>query len=189
MQVLTGYIGQNEIDLAAERGEVQGNNTGLSNLTAARADWVRDGKVRILLQYGNERLPVLKDVPTVAELTTSDVDREMLRFYAIKFTMTRPLIIPPDVPADRVAALQRAFADTMKDPQYLDECQAHRPRHQLARQRGHGAAGPPDHGNTAAGGRSAARPAHAHERKVTDSGGTCRRNGKSASASCGRPCA
>ncbi len=122
MQVLTGYIGQNEIDLAAERGEVQGNNTGLSNLTAARADWVRDGKVRILLQYGNERLPVLKDVPTVAELTKSDVDREMLRFYAIKFTMTRPLIIPPDVPADRVAALQRAFADTMKDPQYLEEC-------------------------------------------------------------------
>ena len=65
---------------------------------------------------------MLKDVPTVAELTKSDVDREMLRFYAIKFTMTRPLIIPPDVPADRVAALQRAFADTMKDPQYLEEC-------------------------------------------------------------------
>ena len=122
MQVLTGYIGQNEIDLAAERGEVQGNNTGLSNLTAGRVDWLRDGKVRILLQYGNERLPALKDVPTVAELTTSDVDREMLRFHALKFTMTRPLLIPPDVPADRVAALQRAFADTMQDPQYLDEC-------------------------------------------------------------------
>ena len=122
MQVLTGYIGQNEIDLAAERGEVQGNNTGLSNLTAGRVDWLRDGKVRILLQYGNERLPALKDVPTVAELTTSDVDREMLRFYALKFTMTRPLIIPPDVPADRVAALQHAFAETMQDPQYLDEC-------------------------------------------------------------------
>jgi hypothetical protein len=98
MQVLTGYVGQNEIDLAVERGEVQGNNTGLSNLTAGRADWVRDNKVRILLQYGDERLAVLKDVPTVAELTASDADREMLRFYALKFTMTRPLMIPPDVP-------------------------------------------------------------------------------------------
>ena len=121
MKVLTGYIGQNEINIAAERGEVQGNNTGLSNLTAGRADWMRDNKVRILLQWGNERLAALKDVPTVIELTTSPLDRDMLRFYALKFTMTRPLIIPPDVPADRVAALQRAFVDTMTDDQYLDE--------------------------------------------------------------------
>lgn len=121
MKILTGYVGQNEIDIAAERGEVQGNNTGLSNLTVSRADWVRDGKVRILIQYGNERLGALKDIPTLAELTTSDVDRAMLRFYALKFTMTRPLIIPPDVPQERVAALQRAFAETMKDSQYLAE--------------------------------------------------------------------
>ena len=48
MKVVTGYVGQNEINIAAERGEVQGNNTGLSNLTVNRADWMRDGKVRIL---------------------------------------------------------------------------------------------------------------------------------------------
>jgi hypothetical protein len=70
MQALTGYVGQNEIDLAVERGEVQGNNTGLSNLTAGRADWVRDNKVRILLQYGNERLASLKDVPTALPATS-----------------------------------------------------------------------------------------------------------------------
>ena len=56
MKVVTGYVGQNEINIAAERGEVQGNNTGLSNLTVNRADWMRDGKVRILIQYGTERL-------------------------------------------------------------------------------------------------------------------------------------
>jgi len=121
MQALTGYIGQNEIDLAVERGEVQGNNTSLSNLTVSRADWVRDNKIRILLQYGNERLAAIKDVPTVAELTTSDLDRDVLHFYALKFTMTRPLLVPPEVPAERVAALQSAFEATMKDSQYLDE--------------------------------------------------------------------
>ena len=68
MQTVTGYIGQNEINLAAERGEVQGNNTGLSNITVNKADWLRDGKVRILLQYGAERLPALPDVPTAVEL-------------------------------------------------------------------------------------------------------------------------
>jgi tripartite-type tricarboxylate transporter receptor subunit TctC len=82
---------------------------------------LRDTKVHILLQYGNERLAQLKDVPTVAELTATDVDRSVLRFYALKFTMTRPLLIPPEVPADRVTALQQAFEATMKDAAYLDE--------------------------------------------------------------------
>ncbi len=113
MKVLTGYQGQNEINLAAERGEVQGNNTGLSNLTVNKADWLRDGKVRILLQFGNERLPQLPNVPTAIELASSDADKAMLRFYGLKFTMARPLLIPPQVPAERIAALQAAFEATM----------------------------------------------------------------------------
>ena len=121
MKVLTGYQGQNEINLAAERGEVQGNNTGLSNLTVNKADWLRDGKVRILLQFGNERLPQLPDVPTAIELASSDADKAMLRFYGLKFTMARPLLIPPQVPAERTAALQAAFEATMQDPAYIDE--------------------------------------------------------------------
>ena len=55
-----------------ERGEVQGNNTGLSNITVNKADWLRDGKVRILLQYGTERLPSLPNVPTVVELAKAE---------------------------------------------------------------------------------------------------------------------
>src|ERR1041385_79620 len=90
MQVVTGYIGQNEINLAVERGEVQGNNTGLSNITVNKADWLRDGKVRILLQFGAERLPALPDVPAVAELAGAEEDRALLRFYAVKFNMARP---------------------------------------------------------------------------------------------------
>jgi tripartite-type tricarboxylate transporter receptor subunit TctC len=121
MQTVTGYIGQNEIFLAAERGEVQGNNTGLSNITVNKADWLRDGKVRILLQYGTERLPSLADVPTVVELAKAEADRALLRFYAVKFSMARPLMAPPDVPAERLAALREAFDATMKDPQYLED--------------------------------------------------------------------
>ena len=90
MQVVTGYQGQNEINIAAERGEVHGNNTGLSNLTVNRADWLRDGKVRILIQYGTERLPAIKDVPRAIELPPSNIDRAVLRTYAAKFAMARP---------------------------------------------------------------------------------------------------
>jgi tripartite-type tricarboxylate transporter receptor subunit TctC len=121
MQVVTGYIGQNEINLAVERGEVQGNNTGLSNITVNKSDWLRDGKVRILLQFGAERLAALPDVPTALELAAAEADRALLRFYAVKFNMARPLFAPPDVPADRLAALRAAFDATMKDPQYLEE--------------------------------------------------------------------
>ena len=119
MKVVTGYVGQNEINIAAERGEVQGNNTGLSNLTVNRADWMRDGKVRVLLQYGTERLAALKDVPTVIELAPTEADKALMRFYALKFNMARPIFAPPDVPADRIAALQAAFEATMKDERYL----------------------------------------------------------------------
>jgi tripartite-type tricarboxylate transporter receptor subunit TctC len=121
MQVVAGYLGQNEINLAVERGEAQGNNTGLSNLTVNKADWLHDGKIRILLQFGGERLPALKDVPTVAELTRDETDRAVLRFYALKFNMARPLLVPPDVPAERTAALQAAFEATMRDPLYLND--------------------------------------------------------------------
>lgn len=123
MQVVTGYIGQNEINLAVERGEVQGNNTGLSNITVNKADWLRDGKVRILLQYGTERLPALPDVPAAVELAGTEEDRALFRFYAVKFNMARPLAAPPEVPPGRLAALRAAFDATMKDPRYIEDAE------------------------------------------------------------------
>ncbi len=42
-----------------------------------------------------------------------------MRFYALKFNMARPIFTPPEVPAERIAALQAAFEATMKDEQYL----------------------------------------------------------------------
>ena len=101
MKPVTGYQGQNEINIAAERGEVQGNNTGLSNLTVNRADWMRDGKVRILIQYGTERLPAIKDVPTAMELAPSDADRAVLRTYAAKFAWRAR---SPSSPTQRIAS-------------------------------------------------------------------------------------
>jgi tripartite-type tricarboxylate transporter receptor subunit TctC len=121
MQVFAGYQGQNEINFAVERGEVQGNNTGLSNITVNKADWLRDGKVRVLLQFGTERLPDFPNVPTAIELAAAEADRALLRFYAVKFNMARPLVAPPDVPPERVAALRAAFDAAMKDPQYLED--------------------------------------------------------------------
>ena len=98
MDFVTGYQGQNEINLAVERGEIQGNTTGLTNLVVTKADWIRQGKIRMLVQFGGERVAEIKQVPAVVELATSEEDREIWRFFTSKFKMARPLALPPEVP-------------------------------------------------------------------------------------------
>jgi tripartite-type tricarboxylate transporter receptor subunit TctC len=41
-------------------------------------------------------------------------------------TMGRPYLAPPGVPADRLAALRKAFMDTMTDPEFLAEAEANK---------------------------------------------------------------
>ena len=119
MKVVPGYVGESDILVALERGEIQGNSAGLANLLSAEPEWLRDGKVRILVQFGRERLPELPDVPAAPELAANDVDRDMLRFFALKYDMAYTLITPPGVPPERLAALRAAFDATMKDPDYI----------------------------------------------------------------------
>ena len=121
MKVVAGYKGQAEIFTAIERGEVQGNSTGLSNLFVHKADWMKQGKLRVLVQFAIERDPQLKDVPTALELVSSEEDRELLRVFLSKYQMTRPFAMPPEVPTARVAAIRTAFDATMKDPAYIAE--------------------------------------------------------------------
>jgi len=119
MTVIPGYAGFADTLVAMERGEIQGHSAGLANLMSAKPEWLRDGMVKILIQFGRERLPELPDVPTAAELATNDLDRDMLRFYALKYDMAYTLITPPGVPPERLQALRTAFDDTMEDPEYI----------------------------------------------------------------------
>jgi tripartite-type tricarboxylate transporter receptor subunit TctC len=121
IEMVTGYKGQSDIFLAIEQGEVQGNSTGLSNLLVSKANWLRDDKVRILVQFGDQRATEIPDVPTAVELAPDQASREMIRLMALKFRMARPIAAPPEVPADRLKALQDAFDATMKDEAFLAE--------------------------------------------------------------------
>jgi tripartite-type tricarboxylate transporter receptor subunit TctC len=71
------------------------------------------------LQFGAERLAEFADVPTAVEMASDELDKEMLRFYALKYEMAYAAITPPGVPDERVAALKRAFDATMRDPVYV----------------------------------------------------------------------
>jgi tripartite-type tricarboxylate transporter receptor subunit TctC len=118
-EMVTGYKAQGDVFAAAERGEVHGNVAILPNLIAAKADWWRDKKVRVLVTAGARRSPGQPDVPTLAELASNAADRAVFEFWSRKYHMAYPLFVGPDVPADRVAALRAAFDATMKDSEFL----------------------------------------------------------------------
>lgn len=121
LELITGYPGQNDIFIAMERGEIQANSAGISTLTVSRPHLLKDNKVRILVQYGLERHPAFAAVPTAIELSQTEADRELWRFYTLKYAFARPIALPPEVPHERVTALQSAFDQTMKDPRYVED--------------------------------------------------------------------
>ncbi len=121
-KLVTGYPGGNEVNLAMERGEVDGRG---SNSWAAwkstKPEWVRDHKIVVLVQIGLKRAPDLPDAPLMLELAHNDDDRKLLTFISAETEVSRSLITTQDTPADRLEALRRAFDATMKDPDFLAE--------------------------------------------------------------------
>jgi tripartite-type tricarboxylate transporter receptor subunit TctC len=121
IDLVRGYQGTNEIFLAVERGEAQGSATAYSAIVSGRPQWLADGNIRLLIQYGAERLAELPDVSTAVEVAGDDETRAMLRFFCVKFKTTYPFVLPQDVPAERVAALQSAFDATMRDAAFAQD--------------------------------------------------------------------
>ena len=120
LRLVTGYPGGNDILLAMERGEVEGRcGYSYSSLKSRKAAWLKEGKVRILLQMSTAKHPEMPDVPFVMDLAESDRDREILTMVYSAQAMGRPFVAPPGLPADRVKALQDAFEATMNDPEFL----------------------------------------------------------------------
>jgi len=121
-KVVTGYPGGNEVNLAMERGELQGRaSNSWASWKSTRPDWVRDKKLIVLVQVALKRDPELKDIPTLIELVNDERDKSLMAFLSAETAVARALVAPPDIPADRLNALRRAFDKTMRDPQFLAE--------------------------------------------------------------------
>ncbi len=122
MRIVVGYPGQNESFAAMERQEVDGYSSIFwSSLTATKPDWIRDGKIRSLVQYGPEREAVVGPVPSVDAFLTKEEDKILLKAAIAPLALGRPFLMPPDVPADRVKLMQDAFAATFSDKEFLAE--------------------------------------------------------------------
>ncbi len=121
-KIVTGYPGGNDVNLAMEKGEVGGRGSNSwASWKSSRPQWIAENKIHILVQIGLKRHPDLPDVPLLFELATNDADREVLRFISADTAISRSAVTTPDTPPERVAALRKAFMDTMADAQFLAE--------------------------------------------------------------------
>ena len=122
MRIISGYEGTTAIGLAMEKGEVDAvGDWSWSSLKVQRPEWIRDRKINILLQGALEKDPELPDVPNALEFVKDDLSRRALELYFTQKTVARPLVAPPDVPAERLAILRKALMELAADKDFLDD--------------------------------------------------------------------
>ena len=117
--VIPSYPSNNDTNLAMQRGEVEGGSKAWASMKVDNADWLREKKVNILVQYADARAADLPDVPLMMELGRNDDERSALQLFALGNAMGRSILATPGIPADRVAALRKAFNETMGDPDLI----------------------------------------------------------------------
>jgi len=118
-KVVAGYEGVNMVSIAIERGEVEGMVRPWSITKTVRPEWLREGKINLLVQYALARHPEIPSVPAVVDLAQSEEQRQVLGLYASGSDIGRSIVAPPGVPAETVAVLRRAFMAAMRDPALL----------------------------------------------------------------------
>ena len=129
-QVIMGYRGGAEQDLAFERGEVVCRALSIPTFFAREPfiSWRKNNRVRILMQTGRKRDEKMPNVPTIHELMTEYKTPETTRSLAVAILASgdlgRPFVTPPGVPAERLKILREAFRKTMSDPEFLSDVKA-----------------------------------------------------------------
>lgn len=119
-KMVRGYDSTPQINVAMERGEVEGiGGIGWQSVKTQVPQWIADKKIKVIAQYGLNRDPELADAPTMLELATTDADRAALTMMFARTEYGRPYFAPPDVPPPRIEALRQAFDATMHDPEFI----------------------------------------------------------------------
>jgi hypothetical protein len=120
-KIILGYPGGNDINLAMERGEVDGRGSNSwASWKATRPHWLAEKRINILVQIGLSKAPDLQDVPLLIDLAANAEDRTILKLLSVSTRIGRPIFTTPEVPADRVKALRDAFDAMVRDPAFLE---------------------------------------------------------------------
>jgi len=124
LNIVRGYTGAAPMFLAMQGGELDGQMVGLSSVKTGQRDLWRRNAFRPLLQFGRStRLPELADVPMGRELAADAGTRSLIEFAELPFFMALPFAAPPGLPADRAAALRKAFVQMCHDRPFVEEAE------------------------------------------------------------------
>jgi len=100
---------------------VDGAGTSWAAIKSTRQDWLRDKKVKIILQDLPERDPELPDVPALLEFGKTDEDKQLLNLYASGGAIGRAISAPPNLPPHITKALRAAFESMTRDASFKSE--------------------------------------------------------------------
>lgn len=118
-KVVRGYVGDTDLFIAVQRGEIDGmGNIGLHALN--QRGWIAQRQIDVLYSISNTRLAALPNVPTVAALAKSDHALAVLRLLASISDIGITIVMPPEVPEARVADLRRALTKTIEDTAFVE---------------------------------------------------------------------
>jgi tripartite-type tricarboxylate transporter receptor subunit TctC len=121
---IPGYAGSSQIHLAMERGEVMGRGgNSWASVQTANMSWIKENKINILIQVGFEKEPDLPQVPLLLDLVSDDERKSIVKVVSLPTALGYGHWVAPGVPKDRVALLRKAYAEVMKDPEFLAETQ------------------------------------------------------------------
>ena len=120
-KLVEGYRGSNDAMLAVERGEVEGICHTHGVFQSHHAEMVKNGELKILFHVEDTDFPEDPSVPSIYKFAKTEKQKQMLRFLFSSTEFGRPYVTPPGVPAERLAALRKAFADALKDPALIEE--------------------------------------------------------------------
>lgn len=121
-KVILGYESMAKGVLAMERGEVQGVGSLVWDyFPHAKPDWVASRQVIPIYAIGLSRHPKLPDVPTIVELASNDLDRDVMKLLGGAMSVGFAVSVPPQVPLARLAALRSAFEAVVADPEFVAE--------------------------------------------------------------------
>ena len=120
IKTVTGYQGSAQSMLAIERKEVDGaTSVSYAAIKTAQRDWLENKKINLLAQHALKAHPELKGVPVILDFAKSDDDRRVLEMVFARQSIGYPYAAPPNVPADRLEAIRKAFQATLQDPEFL----------------------------------------------------------------------
>lgn len=122
-KIVLGYNGTADLNLAMERGEIQGRGANWISVVIAAPQYIAEKKFKPLVVDGLTRDPSIPDVPTLLELAKGENEKAAVRLISASGQFARAFFFPPGVPAERVAILRKAFDETMQDKDFLAEAQ------------------------------------------------------------------